>query len=111
MRKVVVALIVIALAIPFVAFAEQTTWSFGGIIDSVKKYGPDESHGYTYRFVIKNGEGKDKKIVLNKNTELLNKEGTKADVADFKVGKSVICNYKKDGKEDNFLAYKCKRQN
>ncbi len=107
MKKVMVLLVIVALAIPVLAMAEQTTWSVGGLIDKTKVYGSDESHGYTFRIDVKRPNGKSKKIYLNKATVIEDSNGQKISTDALKVGKSVTVSYQKDG--DNFVAYKVVR--
>lgn len=105
MKKVLILLVAVCLMLPALAFAaDDKAYSVGGLIKGTKTYGPDESHGYTFRLEVERPNGKVKKIYLKKTTVIEDSNGQKIALDALKIGKSVTCHYQKDG--DNFVAYK-----
>ena len=104
MRKFMAILVIIGLLVPALALAEEKTfWATGGEVTNVKDYGPDEVRGYLIRIDMKTLKGKEKKIYVDANTAIKDKDGNKMKAKDIKVGASVTINYKLHG--ENFLAY------
>jgi len=108
MRKAIVFLIALSLIMPALAMAKgtggsKTEWTIGGIIEGIKVYDADESHGFILRIDFKTSKGNLKKIYVKKFTKIVNAAGKNLSANKLKAGNPVQIKYKK-GKGENLIA-------
>ena len=105
MRKLIVLMIIIGLAVPSLVFAgsgKKSEWAVGGIVENTKVYDANEAHGYVMRIDVKRPNDKIKKVYTKKETKFVDAAGKAKAAGDVKTGKPIQIKYTQSG--EDFIA-------